>query len=229
MDKRLSPERQLSVARQQLYVVLLEQRAAIEELQANNLELAAILEEFLSVRSELRAVDGDKSDGNKTDGIGLAPLAGNNHFAHVAYGDGLARIADGDGLAHVARSTQLKADSKDVDLAQLQLEAGQARHAAQLAIQESALLRQRSQKLRAALRDGSGNNHKPAVTDHGGLSKRERQVLSLIVAGKSSKQIGVELGISFKTAVTHRASIMGKLDVHEIASMVREALRRGLA
>src|SRR5271156_451226 len=135
MDKRLSPERQLSVARQQLYVVLLEQRAAIEELQANNLELAAILEEFLSVRSELRAVDGDKSDGNKTDGIGLGPLAGNNHFAHVAYGDGLARIADGDGLAHVARSTQLKADSKDVDLAQLQLEAGQARHAAQLAIQ----------------------------------------------------------------------------------------------
>jgi DNA-binding NarL/FixJ family response regulator len=116
-----------------------------------------------------------------------------------------------------------------VDLTQLELDAGQARQAAQVAIRESALLRHRSQKLRAALRDGFGENHSPAVTDHGGLSKRERQVLSLIVAGKSSKQIAVELGISFKTAVTHRASIMAKLDVHEIASMVREALRRGLA
>jgi FixJ family two-component response regulator len=50
----------------------------------------------------------------------------------------------------------------------------------------------------------------------------------LIVAGRSSKQLAVELGISFKTAVTHRASIMSKMEVHEIASVVREAIRRGL-
>jgi DNA-binding CsgD family transcriptional regulator len=61
-----------------------------------------------------------------------------------------------------------------------------------------------------------------------GLSRREFQVLHLIVDGKSSKEIAVELGISFKTAVTHRTSIMSKLDVHEIASVVREAIRRGL-
>jgi DNA-binding NarL/FixJ family response regulator len=53
-------------------------------------------------------------------------------------------------------------------------------------------------------------------------------VLTLIVAGKSSKEIAAELGISFRTAVTHRASIMGKLNVHEIASVVREAIHRGL-
>jgi DNA-binding NarL/FixJ family response regulator len=53
-------------------------------------------------------------------------------------------------------------------------------------------------------------------------------VLRLIVAGKSSKEIAADLGISFKTAVTHRASIMSKLDVHEIASVVRESIRRGL-
>ena len=103
------------------------------------------------------------------------------------------------------------------------------RRAAHQAIRESALLRQRSQRVRAALRNGNGENHNAAVADHGGLSKRERQVLALIVAGKSSKQIAAELGISFKTAVTHRASLMGKLDVHEIASVVREAFRRGLA
>jgi DNA-binding CsgD family transcriptional regulator len=96
-------------------------------------------------------------------------------------------------------------------------------------VRESVLLRQRSQKVRVALRNRGGENHKPPATDHSGLSKRERQVLSLIVAGKSSKQIAVELGISFKTAVTHRASLMGKLDVHEVASVVREAIRRGLA
>jgi DNA-binding NarL/FixJ family response regulator len=49
-----------------------------------------------------------------------------------------------------------------------------------------------------------------------------------MVAGRSSKQIAAELGISFKTAVTHRASIMGKLNVHEVASVVREAIRLGL-
>ena len=61
-----------------------------------------------------------------------------------------------------------------------------------------------------------------------GLSKRELQVLALMVAGKTSKEIGAELGVSFKTAVTHRASIMTKLEVHETASAVREAIRRGL-
>jgi DNA-binding NarL/FixJ family response regulator len=53
-------------------------------------------------------------------------------------------------------------------------------------------------------------------------------VLTLIVAGKSSKEVAGELGISFKTTLTHRASIMSKMEVHEIASVVREAIRRGL-
>jgi DNA-binding NarL/FixJ family response regulator len=66
------------------------------------------------------------------------------------------------------------------------------------------------------------------TNSHNGLSRREFQVLHLIVDGKSSKEIAAELGISFKTAVTHRTSIMSKLDVHEIASVVREAIRRGL-
>jgi DNA-binding CsgD family transcriptional regulator len=60
------------------------------------------------------------------------------------------------------------------------------------------------------------------------LSKRELQVLALMVEGKTSKEIAAQLGISFKTAVTHRASIMSKMDVHETASVVREAIRRGL-
>jgi DNA-binding NarL/FixJ family response regulator len=84
----------------------------------------------------------------------------------------------------------------------------------------------RSQRIRQALNTGG----REKAGNHTGqdLSKREHQVLHLIVAGKTSKEIAHELGISFKTAVTHRASIMSKLDVHEIASVVREAIHRGL-
>jgi len=67
-----------------------------------------------------------------------------------------------------------------------------------------------------------------SVVARGSLSKREMQVLRLIVEGKTSKEIGAELGVSFKTAVTHRASIMTKMGVSETASVVREAIRRGL-
>ena len=68
----------------------------------------------------------------------------------------------------------------------------------------------------------------PQATDSAiGLSKRELQVVALMVAGKSSKEMAADLGISFKTAMTHRANIMSKLNVHETASVVREAIRRG--
>jgi DNA-binding CsgD family transcriptional regulator len=92
-------------------------------------------------------------------------------------------------------------------------------------IRESVRLRKRSEHIREALRKSGVRTN---VTGKQGLSKREHQVLTLIVDGKSSKEIAAVLGISFKTAVTHRASIMSKLDVHEIASVVREAIRRGL-
>ena len=74
-----------------------------------------------------------------------------------------------------------------------------------------------------------GNGHPAAAAGNGdGLSKRERQVLTLMVDGNTSKRIAAQLGIAFKTAVSHRASIMSKLGVHETASVVREAIRRGL-
>ncbi len=60
------------------------------------------------------------------------------------------------------------------------------------------------------------------------LSPRERQVLQLIAEGKSTKEAASLLGISVKTAETHRTRIMEKLDIHETASLVRYAIRRGL-
>jgi DNA-binding NarL/FixJ family response regulator len=60
------------------------------------------------------------------------------------------------------------------------------------------------------------------------LSPRERQVLQLVAEGKTSKEIARTLEISVKTAETYRTRIMGKLDLHETASLVRYAIRRGL-
>ena len=60
------------------------------------------------------------------------------------------------------------------------------------------------------------------------LTERERQVLVLIAAGKSTKQAATQLGISYKTADSHRSRILEKLGVHETASMVRYAIRAGL-
>jgi DNA-binding NarL/FixJ family response regulator len=68
------------------------------------------------------------------------------------------------------------------------------------------------------------NAYVPA--DH--LSGRERQVLQLVGEGNSTKDVALQLGISVKTAESHRARLMKKLDIHETASLVRYAIRRGL-
>ena len=60
------------------------------------------------------------------------------------------------------------------------------------------------------------------------LTERERQVLVLIASGKSTKEAALALGISYKTADSHRSRILEKLNVHETASMVRYAIRSGL-
>jgi DNA-binding NarL/FixJ family response regulator len=60
------------------------------------------------------------------------------------------------------------------------------------------------------------------------LTPREREVLQLVAEGKTSKEAGVILHVSAKTVDAHRASIMRKLDLHDTASLVRYAIRRGL-
>jgi DNA-binding NarL/FixJ family response regulator len=60
------------------------------------------------------------------------------------------------------------------------------------------------------------------------LTLRERQVLQLIAEGKSTKDVASLLGISVKTAESHRTRLMQKLDIHETASLVRYAVRQGI-
>jgi len=60
------------------------------------------------------------------------------------------------------------------------------------------------------------------------LTTREREVLQLVAEGKSTKMIAEILGIAQKTAESHRSHLMVKLGIHQVAGLVRYAVRRGL-
>jgi DNA-binding NarL/FixJ family response regulator len=60
------------------------------------------------------------------------------------------------------------------------------------------------------------------------LTAREREVLQLVAEGKTTKEIAVLLGVSVKTADAHRTRLMQKLDIHDIASLTRYAIRQGM-
>jgi DNA-binding NarL/FixJ family response regulator len=66
-------------------------------------------------------------------------------------------------------------------------------------------------------------NANPGVRSR--LTAREREIVQLLAEGKSSKEVAVALGISVKTAETHRANIMRKLDIHSVSELVRYAVK----
>jgi DNA-binding CsgD family transcriptional regulator len=188
MEKRSRNTKQIRAARDFLHCVILEQRAATEELKASNRELESLLQDLVSSRTDLKSIAADE---------------------------------EGNPPPHRRR----EGESTDRSLSRLRREIESVLDEGAAAVRDSVRLRRRARRLREALHAGRPPAEAPGGT---GLSRREQQVLTLMVEGKTSKEIAAELGISFKTAVTHRASIMSKLDVHEVASVVREAIRRGL-
>lgn len=62
----------------------------------------------------------------------------------------------------------------------------------------------------------------------GGLTPRELEILEHIVAGKSNKEIAVDLKLSANTVAVHRANIMDALGMHKTAELVVYAIRHGL-
>ena len=60
------------------------------------------------------------------------------------------------------------------------------------------------------------------------LTDRERQILNLIISGRSNKEMAATLGISVKTVDRHRTAMMQKLDVHSVAQLIATALKEGL-
>ncbi len=82
-----------------------------------------------------------------------------------------------------------------------------------------------SKRLRAAGVLGSDTQAQSTRSTTSRLTSREREVLQLLAEGAANKEIASALGITTKTAETHRARIMAKLELHSMAELVRYAVR----
>jgi DNA-binding NarL/FixJ family response regulator len=73
---------------------------------------------------------------------------------------------------------------------------------------------------------GLVQNHAPLVDDDLRLTERQKQVLQLIAEGKQLKEVGDALNITARTAAFHKYRIMGVLNAHKDADLVRYALKQ---
>jgi DNA-binding NarL/FixJ family response regulator len=79
-----------------------------------------------------------------------------------------------------------------------------------------------------AITDELAGTTTPKLGHGANLSPRQAEVLKLIARGYSTKEIAERLSISVKTAQTHRTELMQRLDLHDVAGLVRFAIRHGL-
>lgn len=87
-----------------------------------------------------------------------------------------------------------------------------------------------SQKITETVIDDYIRNGRPAQTKSPleSLSQREREVLQLVVEGKSSSEIAAMINLSPKTVETYRSRIMQKLGIHDLPGLVKFAIQHGL-
>jgi DNA-binding NarL/FixJ family response regulator len=72
---------------------------------------------------------------------------------------------------------------------------------------------------------GGGRSEEPCDVPRLQLTPREREIVQLLAEGKANKEVATTLNISVKTAETHRARIMAKLNIRSIGELVRYAVR----
>ena len=76
--------------------------------------------------------------------------------------------------------------------------------------------------------DGFLGKAHPEADPLAGLTARQREILQLIAEGKSTKEIAAALEVGVKTVETHRAKLMERLGIHDVAGLVRFAIRSGM-
>jgi DNA-binding NarL/FixJ family response regulator len=74
----------------------------------------------------------------------------------------------------------------------------------------------------------AGTQTAPAAIGKSRLTPREREIVQLLAEGKSTKEVAVSLGLSVKTAETHRSNIMRKLQLHSVSDLVLYAVRNNI-
>ena len=85
-----------------------------------------------------------------------------------------------------------------------------------------------AKRLREQTRTPAKLERKPPKAPNVELTQREAEVLQLIAEGYANKQIAAELNLSVKTVEKHRQQVMQKLDIHNIAGLVRHAAAKGI-
>jgi DNA-binding NarL/FixJ family response regulator len=73
-----------------------------------------------------------------------------------------------------------------------------------------------------------GRSPTPAPAGRDRLTPREREIVQLLAEGNSTKQVATMLGVSVKTAETHRSNVMRKLQLHSVSELVLYAVRNNL-
>jgi DNA-binding NarL/FixJ family response regulator len=116
-----------------------------------------------------------------------------------------------------ARSYILKSDTRAQLLAALQ---AAAEHRPYFTTKVGELIFSRYVAMKRNLPEDSGEG--------GLLSPREREIVQLVAEGRTSKEVAARLGISVKTAETHRASVMRKLRLETLSDLIRYAIRNHL-
>ena len=67
------------------------------------------------------------------------------------------------------------------------------------------------------------------VAEYEALTPRQREILNLVAAGQTSKEIAQQLGLSYRTVEVHRMHLMRRLKVHDVAGLVKFAVTMGVA
>jgi DNA-binding NarL/FixJ family response regulator len=82
--------------------------------------------------------------------------------------------------------------------------------------------------LEGYLKNGTPGQPAAAAQTRNRLTPREREIVQLLAEGKSTKEVAVALGLSVKTAETHRSNIMRKLELHSVSDLVLYAVRNNI-
>lgn len=82
--------------------------------------------------------------------------------------------------------------------------------------------------LEGFLKQGTPGAQPAASQTRNRLTPREREIVQLLAEGKSTKEVAVALGLSVKTAETHRSNIMRKLELHSVSDLVLYAVRNNI-
>jgi DNA-binding NarL/FixJ family response regulator len=83
-------------------------------------------------------------------------------------------------------------------------------------------------KVAGMVLDGFLHGKKDRAEKQAQLTSREREIIQLLAEGKSTKEVAVLLGVSVKTAETHRSNIMRKLELHSVSDLVLYAVRNNI-